>query len=447
MDPANRDALIRATFDGAPDGMVVLAPDGRALARNARFLALWNFPPDMLARGDSRELREYAAQQVLHPEQFLSSLQALLTTREAVVLDEVELKDGRVLERHVSPLSCPGLPVSVVVRWRDVTARSKALARQQELTALLDLAMLGANLAYWDVDLVKREVNYSDNGRWHTMLGYGADEVGPALADWEHFIHPDDLQPRNAAWEAHLRGETPRYEAEFRMQHKAGHWVWILARGQAVARDAQGRATRMVGTRMDISAQKASQLRLTLEAHTDVLTGAANRRHFLERAEDMLRAAQRQGEPLALLMFDLDHFKSINDLLGHAAGDAVLKHFAHCARDVMRERDLFGRIGGEEFAALLFDSGRDAALAVAQRLLQHVRGHPASVGGQPVAYTVSVGVTAAESGGVDKLDTLLDRADRALYRAKSGGRDRAMLEGDGEATGPGPTTRRNGASA
>jgi len=429
MDPADLDALVRATFDNAPDGIVVLAPDGQALARNPQFLALWNFPPDMLARGDSLELRQHTASQLADPDAYWARLQDLLATRQPQVLDELELKDGRVLERHVSPLSCPGLPDALVVRWRDVTARSRAQARQRELTALLNLAMLDADLAFFDVDLVRRRVNHTDSGRWHAMLGYEADDVGLDLGDWERMVHPDDAQQRRTAWDAHVQGHTPHYEAEFRMQHKAGHWVWILARGQAVARDAQGRATRMVGTRMDISAQKASQLRLTQEAYTDVLTGAANRRHFLSHAEDMIRAAQRRGEPLALLMFDLDHFKAINDLLGHAAGDEVLKHFVACARELMRERDLFGRLGGEEFAALLFDSGRTAALGVAQRLLQHVRSHPATVAGQPVAYTVSVGVTALEAGDpVEGVHALLDQADRALYRAKAGGRDRALLD-------------------
>lgn len=428
MNQADRDALIRATFDNAPDGIVVLAADGRALARNPQFLALWNFPPDMLARDDSLEMRTHTASQLVDPDAYWARLADLLATREPLVLDEVELKDGRVLERHVSPLSCAGLPDAVVVRWRDVTARSRAQARQRELTALLNLAMLDADLAYFDVDLVSSQVNHTDTGRWHTMLGYDAAEVSLRLADWVQMIHPDDVQQRNAAWDAHVRGDTPHYEAEFRMRHKAGHWVWILARGQAVARDALGRATRLVGTRMDISAQKASQQQLTLEAYTDVLTGAANRRHFLAKAEDMLRAAQRRNESLALLMFDLDHFKSINDLLGHAAGDEVLKHFAGCARELMRERDLFGRLGGEEFAALLFDTGPDAALGVAQRLLQHVRSHPATAAGQPVAYTVSVGVTALEPGQpAPTVDGLLDQADRALYRAKSGGRDRAVL--------------------
>ena len=429
MDPADRDALIRATFDNAPDGIVVLAADGRALVRNQQFLALWNFPPDMLARDDSQEMRAHTASQLVDPDAYWSRLKDLLATRQPQVLDEVELKDGRVLERHVSPLSSPGQPDAVVVRWRDVTARSQAQARERELTALLNLAMLDAELAYFDVDLVHGKVSHTDTGRWHTMLGYDGNDVSLDLADWERLVHPDDAEQRNAAWHAHVRGATSHYETEFRMRHKEGHWVWILARGQAVGRDAQGRATRLVGTRMDISAQKASQQRLTEEAYTDVLTGAANRRQFLLRAEDMLKAAQRRGDALALLMFDLDHFKSINDQLGHAAGDEVLKHFAACARELMRERDLFGRLGGEEFAAVLFDSGREVALGVAQRLLQHVRSHPAMAAGQSVAYTVSVGVRALEPVRAgDALDGLLDQADRALYRAKQGGRDRAEVD-------------------
>jgi diguanylate cyclase (GGDEF)-like protein/PAS domain S-box-containing protein len=430
---ADAAALIVATFDSAPDGIVVLDATGRALLRNAQFLALWQFPAEMLARGDSAELREYTAGQLKDPARYRRSLPQLLATRETVVLDEHELRDGRVLERHVSPLSTPGLEGCLVVRWRDVTARSQAQARQRELAALLDLAMLSAQLAYWDVDLVSSQV-HSINDECHRMLGYARHEVDDSLQAWAQLVHPDDAAARRAAWDAHVQGRTPRYEAEFRMRHRQGQWVWILARGQAVSRDADGRALRMVGTRTDVTEHKLSQERLARDAQTDGLTGVANRRHLLQHGQAMLDAAWRQHEPLALLMLDLDHFKAVNDRLGHAAGDEVLKHFVACVRAHLRERDLVGRLGGEEFVALLHGVGPHEALTVARRVVAHVRERPARVGAQRVPYTVSVGVAVDEPTAQATaapplaLQALMARADRALYAAKGQGRDRAVLE-------------------
>jgi diguanylate cyclase (GGDEF)-like protein/PAS domain S-box-containing protein len=546
-DAAAIEAAIRATFDSAPDGMVLLAADGGLLASNPRFLQLWNFPPDMLARADPVEMRAHTAAQLSDPKAYLDSIDSLLATQQAQVLDEVRLLDGRVFERHVSPLVAEATPGGVVVRWRDVTLRDQAqrrlaqaqrrsqalfdnalssilladdqgryldanpaacellgytreelltlsvadlvvpgtmdlqqswsgfleqrksrgrvhlrrrdgqtlvaqfnavahmqpgvhlsilsdvtedvatLQRLQELSTLLELAMMGADLAYWDVDL-QTATTRSVNGQWHQMLGYAPGEIGSGMQHWYELVHPEDRAARQAAWDAHVRGQTERYECEFRMRHKAGHWVWVLARGRAVARDAQGLATRVVGTRMDISLQKTTEERLTEQAHTDGLTGVLNRRRFLEVAGAELARSARLGQPVALLMVDLDHFKSVNDRLGHAAGDEVLRVFAGLTRDVMRDRDLVGRLGGEEFGVLLAGTGVDGALSLAQRLLQRVRGHEVSVGEQRIGFTVSVGVAAQRTG--DTIEALLERADRALYRAKAQGRDRALLAAD-----------------
>jgi diguanylate cyclase (GGDEF)-like protein/PAS domain S-box-containing protein len=426
-------ALARATFDSAPDGVVALARLGRILIWNQRFEALWGFPADMLARRDIDEMRRHTASMLQDPAAFLASADSVMQTRQARFYPPVALLDGRVLERHASPLGAvPGVPDAaggVIVRWRDVTLRHHAEQRQQELSALLDLALASADMAYWDVDLVNGQVR-SVNERWYSILGYRAQDLANDVEAWDALVHPDDAAAREAAWEAHMSGQAPRYEAEFRMRHKAGHWVWLQARGQAIARGPDGRATRLVGTRQDISRAKQAEQLLRELAHTDELTGIHNRRSFLDRAGAELLRARRHGHEVSLLMIDLDHFKAINDSHGHAGGDAVLRSFVQTARTVMRQSDVFGRVGGEEFAALLPHTGLEGACSIAERLLQQTRRYAAVLAsGVTAGYTVSVGVAAglaarpADTAPPADIEGLMAAADRALYRAKAQGRD------------------------
>ena len=161
---------------------------------------------------------------------------------------------------------------------------------------------------------------------------------------------------------------------------------------------------------------------------TDALTGALNRRDFLERAAISIAQAQRSGLPAALIMFDIDHFKAINDGYGHAAGDEVLRNVARALLLAMRPGDLLGRLGGEEFAVLLYDSTVVAGVSIADRLRVDVRTgvtHPAGAGRQ---VTVSGGVAPAH--GAFESETVLSLkltiADEALYVAKREGRDRII---------------------
>jgi diguanylate cyclase (GGDEF)-like protein len=157
-------------------------------------------------------------------------------------------------------------------------------------------------------------------------------------------------------------------------------------------------------------------------ATTDFLTGLANRRAFFEQAEVARTLALRLKKPIALLMLDLDHFKQLNDRFGHATGDEALVRFAGMARATLREHDLMGRLGGEEFALALPGTDVDGALLAAERLRQAVAGTTLEAGGVEYAMTVSVGAVMIEAG--ETLTAALARADQALYRAKRHGRNR-----------------------
>jgi len=156
---------------------------------------------------------------------------------------------------------------------------------------------------------------------------------------------------------------------------------------------------------------------------TDSLTGVANRRGFFERGERLLMRARFAREPTAIIIFDLDRFKSINDWYGHLAGDEVLTSFCRLATSHLRPNDLFGRIGGEEFVSLLPDTGEDDAIWMAERVRRAFEASSHPIGQRAIRSTVSVGVAISDEEYSD-LSALLAAADRALYRAKALGRNR-----------------------
>jgi diguanylate cyclase (GGDEF)-like protein len=158
----------------------------------------------------------------------------------------------------------------------------------------------------------------------------------------------------------------------------------------------------------------------------DPLTGIANRRAFLQDGEAELKRQAANPRPLAVMLLDIDNFKLVNDRFGHAVGDRVLKIFAEVTSGCMRHIDLFGRLGGEEFAAVLRDTSRERALAVAEQIRLGFAEATLDVDGAPVVATVSIGIVVSYDAMLD-LPALLAQADHALYRAKDSGRNRVEI--------------------
>lgn len=188
-------------------------------------------------------------------------------------------------------------------------------------------------------------------------------------------------------------------------------------------REAELRASR---ADTEIAVRRGSERRLKQLAETDELTQLANRRRFFEHLQQAWTTAPPSGDRVSammLLMIDIDHFKRINDYHGHAAGDAVLIHLADLFRGETRAPDMAARMGGEEFALLLHNVASEQAQTVAQRLCQRVRDTPAQYGDQQIAFTISIGL-ASRNPKDTHCENLVHRADAALYRAKTEGRDR-----------------------
>lgn len=182
----------------------------------------------------------------------------------------------------------------------------------------------------------------------------------------------------------------------------------------------------MIGSVMATNQTLVQRLRLL--ADQDPLTHLPNRRAFLEAAQERIDYLQQRGSACAVVMLDIDHFKSVNDRHGHAAGDAVLAHFGQLLRECLRDEDLLGRLGGEEFAALLPGATKAEACAAAERLRTRFATSPIALTAEAPALqcTVSVGLV-VESPAHSSLDLLLSRADQALYQAKAQGRNQVVL--------------------
>jgi two-component system cell cycle response regulator len=187
-------------------------------------------------------------------------------------------------------------------------------------------------------------------------------------------------------------------------------------------------AVAMIRRAQALETTRADNRRLEALATTDPLTRVLNRRALLDRLTSEVDRARRYDSSLALLLFDIDHFKQINDTAGHLAGDSVLRQLGALLEDAMRKVDIVARYGGEEFVAILPETSSEGAVVFAERLRERISNHSFDIGaGRIVRLTVSIGIATFPSSGVASTEDLIARADEALYRAKAAGRNQVKL--------------------
>jgi diguanylate cyclase (GGDEF)-like protein/PAS domain S-box-containing protein len=286
------------------------------------------------------------------------------------------------------------------------------------------LAARGANDGLWDWNLQTSEIYFSP--RWKAMLGYVRGEINHSPEEWFNRVHPEDVAALQADIAAHHRGETIHLQNEHRILHYNGTYRWMLCRGVTV-RDELGRPYRMVGSLTDITQRKMFEEQLMHDALHDALTGLPNRALFMKRlTEAVARARDDRGYLFAVLFLDLDHFKVVNDSLGHAVGDLLLITIAHRLKICVRAGDTIARLGGDEFTVLLSGiSNVSEAEYVAERIQQQIS-QTVELSGHEIFPTVSIGVTLS-TDGYERAEDLLRDADTAMYKAKAQGRARQQV--------------------
>lgn len=420
-DPANVNVRrLRSVLDAASDGY--LCADASALVVDCNRAAETLF-------GHSREeligavLPELTAPAELH-ETYHAIYQQLLAgggSQEPLELTIVR-PDGIELLLSVSTWTTEfeGNPL-VHALYRDVTERTRLQAELAEHARRLTEAQALARLGSWEWEVATGAIVWSPE--LHRIFGI---EEGTSVnyATFAERLHPEDREWVEAQIDAAaLNGSPLNYEA--RIVRTDGQVRWIAAHGDTTT-DGQGVPVRVRGTAHDITDRKLAELELERLAVTDTLTGLANRTLLDTRLEAALDWYRHTGEPVSLLLLDLDGFKPVNDTHGHPAGDALLIELSRRLSECIRPGDTLARVGGDEFALLLPGADRSDATRIAQRMVD--------VASAPVAIDDATTVSVGASVGIAVCGTLSTgmselrrQADHAMYTAKRSGRGRHVV--------------------
>ncbi len=365
----------------------------------------------------------------VHPSQrrhIDSELSSMGTIRD-VELD-IRRKDGQVLDGlfsgEILDIQGKKLLLSVMVDISEqIELRKRLELQRRRLRNIID----GAHLGTWEWDVQTGKTIF--NERWAEILGYRLAELEPvSIATWERLAHPDDLVESNRLLARHFAGESEFYNSESRMKHKDGHWVWVLDRGKAIVWNADGKPSTMFGTHMDITEKKEMEERIRQLSIRDPLTEVYNRRYIFDRLDVLAAEHSRLGRNFCVSILDIDHFKAVNDRYGHQAGDFVLKEFTDIINSSIRPYDLLGRYGGEEFIIVSTNTtGADTSSAIT-RLMETVKQKYFVHDGAEIRFTFSCGIAdSAELTTAElTISKMVDLADRRLYAAKEGGRNRLI---------------------
>lgn len=297
------------------------------------------------------------------------------------------------------------------------------VARLSEREQLFSSLLVSVNAVLWAFNWETRQVLYVSPA-YDRIFGRPA---GLLLSDYRHWrdsIYPDDLDyAERSLAQVLVKGAVE--DREYRIIAADGQVRWLSDKCFINRQAEPGQPTIIVGIAEDITEKKQMETELQRLATTDVLTQSSNRRHFFEGAHREFEQARLQGKPMAFLLLDIDDFKVINDTYGHPEGDKVLQRIAESGRAALRRGDLFGRIGGEEFAAVFPGCAPDMAMQVAERLQREIQRLSFSHDGQTFGITVSQGLSSLTRED-ENLDSLFARADAAMYQAKRQGKNRII---------------------
>lgn len=297
-------------------------------------------------------------------------------------------------------------------------ARIEAERELERSRRLLSEAQHVAKLGSWEWEIGPDRVRWTDE--MFRLYGLESRHFQATYAGFLARVHPDDRARVKNTVDASIESKRP-FELDHRVSGADGSVRVLHARG-AVVTDAEGQAIRLVGTVQDVTQRREVEHRLQRLAHFDPLTGLPNRRLFQESLLKAMARADAQGWSIFLMFLDLDNFKDINDSLGHAVGDELLRQMGQRLLNCLRLRDTVGRLGGDEFGVIVLTPGDDQmAVAVAEKIRAALR-VPFELEGNSVTATVSIGITVYPADSDDVHD-LVRYVDLAMYEAKRAGRN------------------------
>lgn len=449
---AARDSYARL-YNQAPVGYLSLDSNGIILQTNQTFA-------EMLGLA-AREVVGKTLADFLLPEDravFLGRFRAFFNNPKGKSIDvrlarAAKHAKGELFARLTGRIETDGrLPASsepqtyLLVIVSDISIQRAMEDALRESEELFRLAFENANVGMCLVALNGRFMKV--NQRMCDIFGYTPTEF--ESMEVNDITHPDYKYMIHQLLERVVNGAQEHFMYEKKYLHKTGHALWGQI-SSSLARDANGIPLYLISHVQDITERKRAEdalrqakaeleaknqelyqayVREQLLARTDTLTGINNRRYFFEVAVHEFNAAVRYGHPLTAIMFDIDHFKELNDTYGHQAGDDMLRNLAQLTRQQLRSADILARYGGEEFIILLPYTNAKQACLVAERIREQVVAFKLTVGADEIGITLSLGVAEFDPQ-TDNLDKLIQRADQAMYEAKNSGRNRVFVFGRG----------------
>jgi diguanylate cyclase (GGDEF)-like protein/PAS domain S-box-containing protein len=410
--------LLNATLENMPQGICMFGADKKLVLANDLYSRMYGLNPEDVKPGTTlpeilnariaagscpKDTQRYIKDRVA--EAFLPEPGYVLN----------ELQDGRTFSVSRKAMPDGG---SVAVH-QDITAHLHAERELGDAKQFLHSIIENVPVAVVVKDAATRKFVLV-NRAFESMLKVSkAEVIGKTVFD---IYRTKDAERIDATDNEAIAGVIGVYPSDYEIEMPVGH-SRILATSRIVVRDAQGVAKHLIVVIEDVTEKKKSEQRIAFMAHHDVLTGLANRLAIMEKIEEAVARHRRRGDPFAVLLLDLDRFKHVNDTLGHAVGDALLRETAVRLKASLRETDVLARLGGDEFAIVQDreNDQRGAASALADRIIE-VISRPFNIEGNEVNIATSIGIALAPEHAASS-DSLMKMADLALYRAKSAGRN------------------------
>ncbi|TMH96649.1 MAG: diguanylate cyclase, partial [Betaproteobacteria bacterium] len=403
----DRDEMLRAAFDQAAVGMTLVSLDLRYLRVNDKFCEIVGYSRDELLSMGLRDTGEIPGHEAREKELLRKDGSRVWV---AVATSLARGKSGE-----------PRYFISVV---QDISEAKRATAalRESEERFRRTFELAGSGVAHIGMD--RRFIRV--NRRLCEMTGYSEDEL--LRLTGRQISHPEDVDVINAQRPSLYAGEIDAVRVEKRYLRKDGSVIWV-AFTMVVERNAAGEPQYEIAFFDDITARKQaeaalreSEERFRQLAHHDALTSLPNRALFYDRMQHTLALAKRNHWTVGVMLVDLDRFKTVNDTLGHAVGDKLLRQVAERLSKSVRTSDTVARLGGDEFAVVLNNlSAPEDAAVVGQKIIAAFQA-PFQVEGHSLLSTLSIGAALYPNDSIDQ-ETLLKNADAAMYRSKEAGRN------------------------
>ena len=403
-------AELRATLESTADGILVTDLDGAIRSYNHLFAELWGLPDDLLTQRDDDAIYAWMDKCMLDANHYTERLGTITRSPLMEATDVLVLRSGKILERVTLPQYARGRPIGRVYSYRDITQRLADEARLQLAAKVFE----SSTDAIFITDAQQKII--TTNPSFERLSSYSeAEMVGKTPKDFF-------CEEGNAEQVENLLKELENlgfWEGELWIRRKNGHaYLCMISLVRVV--DMQGRALNYIGFFKDRTETHAAKQKIEELAFSDVLTGLPNRLLLQERIKQSITISSRNNSTFALLFLDLDHFKQINDSLGHPFGDRVLQQVTERLKKCIRQVDTASRLGGDEFVLLLHEADAEGAEICARRVLDELSA-PFSMDGMNFTVTSSIGIALYPADGSSMAD-LIKNADSAMYYVKERGR-------------------------